>query len=297
MPNFDQFERLVRASMVSPVSGIADFAIPLSDIEDSNRPRIFKNKSPQELERWVKVAHEKLRRIFGKEVEFSTTNVNIRGADLYIEDKNQWIELKTGSVTDANPGISTISWAMGDDDDSELSQIMSHSMIERRMMAEAGDLNGVRSSQDNTMDKLENYFRERLTENELAPPFLCHYSRCVARCVTKKDESISFLNTPEAEWATPRVFYANWKDGWNEISRPFDIDEDIIVTEIVRKISHSGQRSLKVPRAQFRVKGVSSNRTALYYPNYKNSYKTLDGKRIEAKHWVRTACFHVWIDR
>ena len=219
MPDFDQFERVLRASMVSSASGIADFAIQLSDIEDSNRPRIFKNKSLYELERWLRAAHEKLRSTFGEEVEFSTTDVNLRGADLYIEDADQWIELKTGSVTDANAGISTIAWAIGDDDDSELSQIMRHSMVERRAMAEAGDLNGIRSSQDNTMDKLEIYFRERLTENELAPTFLCHYSRCVARCVTKKEESMSLMNITEAEWKTPRVFHANWKDGWNEVSR------------------------------------------------------------------------------
>lgn len=296
MPDFDQFERVLRASMVSSASGIADFAIQLSGIKDSNRPKIFKNRSLHELERWLRAAHEKLRSIFGEEVEFSTTDVNVRGADLYIEDTDQWIELKTGSVTDANAGISTIAWAMGDDDASELSQIMRHSMIERRVIAEAGDLNGVRSSQDNTMDKLEIYFRERLKENESAPPFLCHYSRCVARCVTKRDESESLLNTPEAEWKAPRVFHANWQEGWNEVSRPFDVDEDIVVAEIIRKSQSSGQRSPRVPRAQFRVKGVSSNRTALYYPHYKNSYKTSDGKRIEAKHWVQTACFHVWID-
>ena len=297
MPDFDQFERVLRASMVSSASGIADFAIQLSEIKDSNRPRIFKNRPLHELERWLRAAHEKLRSIFGEEVEFSTTDVNVRGADLYIEDADQWIELKTGSVTDANAGISTIAWAMGDDDASELSQIMSHSMVERRAMAEAGDLNGVRSSQDNTMDKLEIYFRERLAENELVPPFLCHYSRCVARCVTKKDESMSLMNIPEAEWKTPRVFHANWKNGWNEVSRPFDVEEDIVVAEIIRKPPPSGQRSAKVPRAQFRVKGVSSNRTALYYPHYKNSYMTSDGNRIEAKYWVQTACFHVWIDK
>lgn len=297
MPDFDRFERVVRASMVSSASGIADFAIQLSEIKDSNRPRIFKNKSLHELEKWIKVAHEELRRIFGKEVEFTTTDVNVRGADLWIKDTDQWIELKTGSVTDANAGISTIAWAMGDDDASELSQIMSHSMFERRVMAEAGDLNGVISSQNNTMDKLETYFRERLVENELAPPSLCHYSRCVARCATKKEESISLIDIPEAEWKTPRIFHANWKDGWNEVFRPFDVGEDIVVAEIVRKSPSYSKRSPGVPRAQFRVKGALSNRTALYYPNYKNSYETSDGKRIEAKHWVQTACFHVWIDK
>ena len=281
--------------MVSPASGIADFAIQLSDIKDSNRPRIFKNKSLHELEGWIKVAHEELRRIFGEEVEFSTTNVNVRGADLYIEDTDQWIELKTGLVTDANAGISTIAWAMGDENDCELKKIMNYSMVERREMAKAGDQNGVRSSQNDTMDKLEIYFRERLNKNKLAPPFLCHYSRCVARCVTKMNESMSLLNVPEVEWKTPRIFHANWRDGWNEVSRPFNVDEDIVVSEVVRKSPPSDQPNTKIPRAQFRVKGVSSNRTALYYPTYKNSYKTPDGERIEAKHWVQTACFHVWI--
>lgn len=64
---------------------------------------------------------------------------------------------------------------------------------------------------------------------------------------------MSLLNIPEMEWKTPRVFHANWKDGWNEVSRPFDVGEDIVVSGIVRKSPSSGQRSPKIPRAQFRV--------------------------------------------
>ena len=54
-----------------------------------------------------------------------TTDVNTQGADLYAQNARRQIELKTGSVTDANLGLSTIAWALGDiDGGGELRTIM-----------------------------------------------------------------------------------------------------------------------------------------------------------------------------
>lgn len=279
--------------MVSPYNGIADFAIQLSQINNSNRPKIFKNKSHNELERWIKEAHKELRRMFGEEVDFFTTDVNIKGADLRVEGTNQWVELKTGLVTDANAGISTIAWAMGDENNSELRKIMNDSMVSRRKLAEVGDFQRVKQSKEDTMRQLERYFKDRLTENESAPPILQHYSRCVARSITKKHESERLYGKPESEWNIPRVLHANYNSGWIEVYRPFNINEDIIV----HKISRGTSTSSKVSRVQLQLKGVSSNRTALYYPTYKNSYNDKRGNRIAASNWVQTACFHVWIGK
>ena len=174
---------------------------------------------------------------------------------------------------------------------------MNDSMHQRRELIRASDFEGVRNSQNNTMKQLERYFRERLKENESAPFTLQHYSRSVAYGITKKEESAKLLGKSETEWNIPRIFHARWNSGWIEVSRPFELEEDIFVSKISREFLASNKQKLSVPRAQIQVKGTLSNRTALYYPNYKNSHKDSYGNRMEAKHWVQTACFHVWIDK
>ena len=297
MPDFNQFERIIREAMVSPASEIANFANRISNLDNSKRPKLFKKRTQADLEKWLSRAHTRLRTILGKDAEFKTSDVNIRGADLSIRDTNQSIELKTGQVTDANAGISTIAWAMGDTGDSELRAIMNDSMYQRRKLIRASDFEGVRNSQNNTMKRLERYFRERLTEGETVPFILQHYSRSVAYGITKKNESVRLLSKPETEWNIPRILHARWNSGWIEVSRPFALEEDIFVSKIFRGFLASNKQELPVPRAQVQVKGTLSNRTALYYPNYKNSHKDSYGNRMEAKYWVQTACFHVWIDK
>ncbi len=283
--------------MVSSASEMADFANQISNLDNSKRPKLFKKRTHSELKKWLSKAHTQLRTIFGEDAEFKTSHVNIRGADLSIRDTNQSIELKTGQVTDANAGISTIAWAMGDTDNSELRTIMNDSMHQRRELLRASDFEGVRNSQNNTMEQLERYFRERLKEDESAPFTLQHYSRSVAYGITKKEESAQLLGKLETEWNIPRTLHARWNSGWIEVSRPFELGEDIFVSKISREFLASNKQTLSVPRAQIQVKGTLSNRTALYYPNYKNSHKDSYGNRMEAKHWVQTACFHVWIDK
>lgn len=276
-----------------------DYRLPglvprLAYLPDQRRPRLFKGKTQTELEQWIRRARQALADMFGADADFRTSDLNIKGSDLAIVGDGESIELKTGKVTDANLGVSTVAWMMGDEDEKELSRIMSAPMSERRRMALSGDFAGVRASQELTMERLHDYFRERLTVGEPAPDHAAHYARAVAHGITQKDEVVPLWGRPESEWPVRTVLHADWRKGWIKVTNPFQLGETIIVDRISRQESKGYRAS--VARAQAILRGARSDRTARIYPNYKNSYKGKDGS-VKAEHWVATACFHMWIDR
>lgn len=289
MPDFDAFERLIRQSMVVEEEAIRDLVHQMAEIPGRNRPELFKPRSVADLEAWVCRARQALAERFGPNARFSTTDLNIEGADLQVIGDDREIELKTGKVTNANIGIGPMAWALGDDTECELHDIMVMSIYERRELADQRDWNGVRASQSRVMERLFAYFCERLQTDKDAPPRLAHYSRAIARGITKKRDIVCLFGRAEDEWQVPHILHARWQQGWVPRANPFLPDERIVV-ESVRNDGHGGKAG--VPRAWVRVKGLSSGRTADFYPNYKNSFRG-----IAAKHWVQTACFHVWIDK
>lgn len=294
MPDFDEFERLIRKAMTEPCYGLSGLTPRLAAIPRQHRPQLFKNRTKPELEMWIQRACQKLADLFGVDSNFRTSDLNIKGSDLTVIETGKEIELKTGKVTDANIGLSTVAWMMGDKDNAELRSIMSDSMKDRCQLALSGDFEGVRASQEKTMERLYIYFRERLSEGTPAPDLVAHCARAVAHGFTKKDEISSLQGQPESKWPVRTVLHANWREGWIEVRKPFDKDETIIVDQIFRG---ANTRS-KIARAQAKVRGITSGRTVLIYPNYKNSYKSkASGRKVEAKHWVKTACFHLWIDK
>lgn len=293
MPEFDEFERLIRKAMTEPAYRLPGITPRLAAVPRQNRPRLFKGKTQPELEMWVRRAREKLAEMFGADSNFGTSDLNIKGADLTVIGTDKEIELKTGKVTDANIGLSTVAWMMGDKDEAALRSIMSDPMEDRRQLALSGDLEGVRASQEKTMERLYGYFHERLSEGEPAPDRVAHYARAVAHGLTKKKEVSPLLGQPESEWPVRTVLHADWREGWVQVRKTFEEGETIIVEQISRKAKTRSATA----RAQARLRGVSSDRTVRIYPNYKNSYQSKDGRKVEAKHWVRTACFQVWIDR
>ncbi|MCY4620811.1 MAG: hypothetical protein OXD34_03085 [bacterium] len=294
MPDFDCFERLIRQTMVVEDDEIDQLVRDMEAIRRENRPQLFKGRSFVYLDQWVGRARQALVSEFGADARFSTTNLNLKGSDLAVIGTDIEIELKTGQVTDANIGIEPMSWAFGDEDESVLSDIMSESMYERRAMAYRGDYSGIRASQERTMYRLYAYLHERLEEGQEAPPRLAHYARAVARGITKKKDIEPLFGRDERDWKVPWIFHADWRCGWIPRTNPFDLEEDIIVDRIWK--GPVGRSS--IPRAQARVRGRSSDRTAKFYPNYKNSFLAKNSpSKVEAKHWVKTACFHVWIDK
>ena len=292
MPDFDTFERLIRSAMVEtdPTPSIDH----LARIPDENRPALFKGRDRPEIREWVTRARNSLHDLFSQPPLLSTSDVNIRGSDLFERRTSTPIELKTGKVTDANIGVATMAWVMGDADDAQLKDIMSRSMTMRRDLALAREYAQVRESQQRTMERLESYLATRVTVGAMAPRLLSHFARCVARGVTTKQKAIALLELPESDWEVPVTLHAHWNKGWAQKARPFDPSEDILVQKVGRLTESPSRR--KIPRAFLRVRGSLSCRTALFYPNYKNSYNR-HSIRIPAKYWVQTACFHVWIDK
>lgn len=294
MPNFDSFERLIRKAMAVEDDQLIRLVRDMEATPGENRPKLFKRRSVADLDQWVRLARQALADHFGADAQFSTTQVNRKGSDLLVIGTDVEIELKTGQVTDANIGIKPMSWAFHDEDESCLYDIMSESMYERRAMAYRGDYSGIRASQQRTMDRLYAYLCERLEVGQEAPPRLAHYARAVARGVTKKKEIEALFGRDERDWKFPWILHADWRCGWIPRTNPFDLEEDIIVDRIWKgPVGRS-----RTPRAQARVRGQLSGRTAKFYPNYKNSFPAKNSlPKVEAKHWVKNACFHIWIDK
>ncbi len=293
MPDFDAFERLIRHSMTVAEEGVTELVDKLAAVPRVNRPQLFKDRSHQEMESWVMQARQALTDRYGRKSHFITSSLNREGSDLTVVSTGEEIELKTGKVTDANIGIKAMAWAMGDKDKSELYEIMSKSMIERRSMALAGDFELVRSSQEQTMHRLCEYFNQRLTVGNPAPTQLRLYAVAVASGFTKQKEVEALLGHPKSGWVSRTIFHAHWSKGWVQKANLFHSEEQIVVDQIFLKESNL---KTKISRAQIRLKGLSSGRTALFYPNYKNAYRSR-GEEVPAKYWVNTACFHIWIDR
>ena len=293
MPDFDAFERLIRHSMTAAEEDVAGLVNKLAAVPRVNRPQLFKDRSRQEMERWVMQARQVLADRYGENTHFITSSLNREGSDLTVVSTGEEIELKTGKVTDANIGIEAMAWAMGDKDKSELYEIMSKPMTERRSMALAGNFKRVRSSQEQTMCRLYEYFNQRLTVGNPAPPQLRLYAVAVARGFTKLNEVKALLGHPESGWASRTIFHAHWSKGWVQKANLFHSEEQILVDQVFLKESIQEN---KINRAQIRLIGSSSGRTALFYPNYKNAYYSR-GEEVPAKYWVNTACFHIWIDR
>ena len=293
MPDFDTFERLIRYSMTVAEESITELVNELAAVPRVNCPQLFKDRSRQEMEGWVIKARQVMADRYGENTHFITSSLNREGSDLTVVNTGEEIELKTGKVTDANIGIEAMAWAMGDKDKSELYEIMSKSMTERRSMALAGDYERVRSSQEQTMCRLYEYFNQRLTVGNPAPPQLRLYAVAVARGFTTQNEVKALLGHPESGWGSRTIFHAHWSKGWVQKANLFHSEEQILVDRV---LLNEPIRSNKIGRPQVRLKGSTSKRTALFYPTYKNSYQ-IKGERIPAKYWVKNPCFHIWIDR
>jgi hypothetical protein len=133
------------------------------------------------------------------------------------------------------------------------------------------------------MDDLFNALSK--TSTGLAQPKLTHYFKSMAVGITKLDE-IKQSYAASGATAAPLLLKADWRLGLVLYEKAFLPNETIQVTKIERTRD----------RAQLTAKGSVTGRTAVLYPNFKNSWTTPDGRKFSADNWVATACFHVWID-
>ena len=291
MPNFDPFERLVRYAMVSRKDQLGKFKPQFAAIKAVNRPRNFKNMSDSQFLDWLNLAHQYLRDRYGNSAKFITSDATKFGSDIEIPATGVQIELKTGLVTNANLGIGTIAWAMGDKDSKKLKEIMDgKEMTKRRQLYVAGKFADIGESQEKTMSDLLVYFQSRVTETANAPYKLKHLSKCIARGITKLNEFKKLLGVKESDWNSPVILHTSLERGWDVVTHVFQTDENLFIDRVFRPA-----QSQAIPRTQVQIKGKRSNITARVYPNYKNSHSR-NGIRIPAENWVKNPCFHVWID-
>lgn len=261
-------------------------------IPDSERPTLFRRLDHAALSDWVVRARRFLRLEYGEEVEFVSSRDNQWGADLQVRPTGQMIELKSGGpVTDANAGVSTVAWALGDSG-SALKRIMSESMKDRRQLYLDGDTRGVHRSKRQTMEQLIEYLRQHLTISSPAPLRLQHYMRCVAMGITTRKEIERLEGRERILDSAPRILHADLPRGWRSEEHAFEEREAIVVERI--DMSDPSLES-DVPRVTLMLRGLMSGRMGKIYPHYKNSYRLKTGGKIPANCWVQTACFHVWI--
>ena len=285
MANFDKFERYFKEALESSQDKTALYAQEIFKLPADQKVALVKNRTQAEIQSYLVRARASLRSFFPTGAEFSSSTVNQSGKDLLEINSNTEIELKSGPAqTDGNSGIKMIKWALDDHTD-DLTVIMNDSMVTRRDLAIAGKTAEVEANKKETMDQLFSYFSNKLRANTPAPKKLEHLVRAVSRGFTKYDEIVKLYSSPNLK--NPLMLQAEWNKGLEKYSKAFLPTEVIEVKEITRTDG----------RAQLILKGQSSLVKARIYPNFKNSWKSSDGKyKIPANNWVNTACFHIWIE-
>lgn len=291
MPNFDSFERLLRQSLTEPGSRF-ECAQAIAELEDSKRPRFAREKSRDQIEGWLFRAESSLHIFLPDDTSFSSSDDNRSGKDLIGNNSSTAVELKSpDGKTDANPGTSTISWAVGDDSNL-LSKKMTSTMKERRLIwlnrsaSEAERLERIDSSKLDLAVWLERYFEERLGVGKAVPTRMRHFAYCVSVGLTKLPEIKASLQNSTVD--LPLLLVADWDEGFKRYEQAFAPYEEVVTTSIVR--------DAQTHRVTVTMKGSATGRGCRLYPHYKNTYRAR-GEAVPASCWAATPCFHVWIDR
>jgi hypothetical protein len=284
MPDFDSFERLFKSVVGGEISE-SEGAREIFGLPEKNKVIVVKDRSQQEIEAFLGRASVSLRSFFPASATFTSSDDNKSGKDLFESSTKTHIELKSGAaMTDANSGLGVVSWATGDLDN-EISKLTKTGMLQRRSLALEGKLKAeIDKSKSASMDELMAQLSELVVIGP-ATQELTHYLKLVASGVTTSRGIIDSFGK-ELSSNLPLLLEASWKDGLTLYSKAFYPDEEIIVTRIERTID----------RVQLIAEGVDSKRRAKIYPNFKNSWKAPDGRKIPASNWVNNPCFHVWIN-
>ena len=289
MPDFDQFERVLRDVLASEDPGldIPEAARAIARLPESNKVEVVKHQPVEAMEKFLWRAHNALRDHFPGSTKFEYSTNNQEGKDLLEVNSGQPVELKSGSaMTDANLGLTIVAWSL-DGDLHALKVIMSGSMKTRRSMALDRNVEdgAIERNKSATMDRLFEYFQELLVVGEPPPDRLEHLARCVSVGITTGREIQACFGDGTGV-VLPLQLRADWEKGLVVYEKAFLPRERLVVERLER----TGER------VQVILRGVTSGRTATLYPNYKNSWKAPDGVKVPASNWVQTPCFHVWID-
>lgn len=284
MPNFDTFERLFKDVMSGAIT-IQEGALKIWRLPTENKVAAVKHKSIEELVSFLERALSKLLTYFPSGAQFTSSDNNRSGKDLFEVNSSTHVELKSGEeMTDSNSGLKIVSWALTDDAN-EISNVLKDGLNKRRQLLLTGATAlKIESSKSETMDRLSSVMKELLSVGP-SPPRLSHYIRCVADGITKGSEIKALFLAPKS-FNPPLLLQIDWGTGLKEYVKSFMPGERIDVVRLERTPN----------RVVVEAVGVESGRKATLYPNYKNSWRALDGRSFEASNWVKNPCFQVWVD-
>lgn len=282
--NFDQAERLQLAGLTAETDEELDAVIRnFSQLAEENRPKYFKNKTPQQLKEFFTNARASLRERFPG-CSFLTDNDNHKGKDLTVVETGQQVEIKSSpDKTDANNGLGVVAYATGISFD-DLNNVMSPQ--ERRGLKNPED---VEKSKRRVQRELSRLFNQIPLDDENSTRRIFNYVCAVSYGFTKREEIVEFigrmetsnsvdgLNVPTQLMFTPSGYL-------QEYTERFTIGEDFNASVV---ISDDGHPFL-------RVEGLSSGVVGIIYPHYKNSWGKGENRQ-EAGDWVSSPCFHVWV--
>lgn len=264
---------------------IQEGALRMWRLPDENKITAVKNRSVEELVAFLGRALLQLLTHFPSGAQFTSSDNNLLGKDLLEVNSSTQIELKSGEeMTDANSGLTIVSWALNDDS-REISKVLKSGLDERRQLLLTGATAlTIKASRSATMDRLSAIMNVLLSVGP-SPPRLSHYLRCIALGITTANQiKTRFLET--SSLSQPLMLQIDWGIGLKEYEKSFAPSEGIDVVRVERTPD----------RVIVEAVGVESGRRATLYPNYKNSWKAPDGRRFEASNWVKTPCFQVWVD-
>jgi hypothetical protein len=291
MPNFDQFERLVRQALSVHERPVAPYATGLSAIPQQERPTFARKLTRQEFASWLMLARKELASMFPEGEQFETSEDNQTGKDLVARPSGTEIELKSpDGKTDANVGVKQLAWALGDSDSDSLNEIMVGNMNKRiliwKTMSGTKRDQAIRSSKELQRHALLEYFRHRISVGSVVNERLAHFAWAVSVGLTKASEVVSSFNA--GAYQVPLLLCADFKRGLRVYEQAFYRGERVVAERISSDEASS--------RVSVLLRGARSGQSCKIYPHYKNS-RRMNGIVIAAENWVKTPCFHVWIGR
>lgn len=284
-----------REALCDPAA-IPGLARAMAQLPECRQPAFAKQRGGAELAQWISRARGVLEADFPGE-RFVTDEVNARGRDLTAVPSGTPIELKSGrATTEANLGISTVAWALGEPH-YELMAIFTRGKLERRQLSErVPELlptdRRVVASKRAECAALAAYFRQYLRTGDDVPQRLGHLAHCVGVGITTLAGMRRALDGGLPEIGT-MLYAADWRRGLIPYSLAY-VPGETFLTQRVRR-ANEGMDA--VGRLSIRIQGALSGRSLRLYPHYKNSWRPRNGRAVEAAHWVQNPCFHVWVDR
>lgn len=231
MPNFDLFERMLILCLVGNTP-IEQTAARIYALPNPQKVKIVKNKTKKEIADFLQKCISTLHNHFPENRSFSSSPNNRIGKDIFERTTSTHVEIKSGmSMTDANCGLTVVSWALNDDADF-IKQNMTSGMNERRtIFASGGTANDIENSKIRQMDYLYAFLHNHLQCTDTSR--LCHFFKNISRGVTNGDAIIESYNKNGTRQPA-LMLMCDWEHGLIQYDKAFGENEIISIFAVDR---------------------------------------------------------------